>query len=113
MILMFYKVDSLYQKAKEAIAARDEHVAAFIGFSAALPQQYTKEWTQQCITWENDRSQTNPYELPEKNVSAAEVRLRLVKEESEGVEVNDAPCFHSNITPGMLIYQGLEFEDLQ
>jgi len=58
MILTFYKVDSLYRKAKDAIAARDEHVAAFIEFSAALPQQYTKEWTQQCITWENDRSQT-------------------------------------------------------
>jgi hypothetical protein len=106
-------VDSLYRKAKEAIAARAEHVAAFIEFSGALPQHYTKEWTAQCIAWEKDRSQLNPYELPEKNVTTAEVRLRLAKEESEGVEVRDGPSFHSVITPGMLIYQGLELEDLQ
>ena len=43
---------------------REEHVAAFIEFNAALPEESTKEWTKVCKRWEADRKQLNPFHIP-------------------------------------------------
>jgi hypothetical protein len=52
------------RKANEAISMREEHVAAFIEFDAALPEESTKEWTKLCKNWEADRTQLNPFHIP-------------------------------------------------
>jgi hypothetical protein len=52
------------KKANEAISMREEHVAAFIEFDAALPEESTKEWTKLCRDWEADRTQVNPFHIP-------------------------------------------------
>jgi hypothetical protein len=49
------------RKSLEAIKAREEHVAAFIEFDAALPTVLTTAWTKLCWRWEADRSQENPF----------------------------------------------------
>jgi hypothetical protein len=52
------------RKATEAISMREEHVAAFIEFDAALPEASTKEWTKLCKNWEGDRTELNPFHIP-------------------------------------------------
>lgn len=53
--------ETFVRKSEEAIAAREEHVEAFIEFSAALPEDLTRLWTTLCQRWESDRSQENPF----------------------------------------------------
>lgn len=46
-------------------------------------------------------------------VSEANVRLRLAEEDAKAIELGSREVVHENVLPSMLIYQGLEFEDLQ
>lgn len=46
-------------------------------------------------------------------VSDAKVRLRLAEEDARAIEMGSREVVHENVSPSMLIYQGLEFEDLQ
>jgi hypothetical protein len=52
-------------KSLEAIKAREEHVAAFLEFDAALPIVLTTAWTKLCWRWEADISQENPFSRPQ------------------------------------------------
>lgn len=45
-------------------------------------------------------------------VSDAKVRLRLAEEDARAIEMGTRDIVHENVSPSMLIYQGLEFEDL-
>jgi hypothetical protein len=56
------------RKSLEAIKAREEHVAAFLEFDAALPIVLTTAWTKLCWRWEMDRSQENPFSRPQRGI---------------------------------------------
>lgn len=45
-------------------------------------------------------------------VSDAKVHLRLAEEDARAIEMGSREVVHENVSPSMLIYQGLEFEDL-
>ena len=53
--------DTFIRKSEEAISARQEHVDAFMVFSAALPAESVLAWTKLCQKWEKDRTQQNPF----------------------------------------------------
>jgi len=117
------------RKCREAIEGRAEHVNAFIEFDAALPVASTESWTARCQAWERDRSQPNPFKKKQAGnqgcylvimltlrslvISDANIRLRLAQEDAAAIERGDKELVHENISPSMLIYQGLEFEDFQ
>jgi len=46
-------------------------------------------------------------------ISDANVRLQLAEEDAAAIEKGDKELVHENVSPSMLIYQGLEFEDFQ
>jgi hypothetical protein len=46
-------------------------------------------------------------------LSDANIRLRLAQEDAAAIEKGDRELVHESVSPSMLIYQGLEFEDLQ
>jgi hypothetical protein len=46
-------------------------------------------------------------------VSEAEVRLRLAQEDANDLADGNQHSLHEDVTPSMLIYQGLEIEELQ
>ncbi|KAF8873377.1 hypothetical protein BD779DRAFT_1477029 [Infundibulicybe gibba] len=93
---------SILQKAKEAVPLREEHVTAFKAFSAALPPDTITEWTHTMQQWESD---------PETSENA--VRLELAQEEAIAITSRKISIVHEDITPSLLISQGLELEDLQ
>ncbi|KAH9479046.1 hypothetical protein JR316_0007621 [Psilocybe cubensis] len=110
--------ETFVRKAKEAIAAREEHVEAFIEFDAALPVEATTEWTRLCQAWEQDPSQINPYVIPKAKgkgatVTERDVRLKLAAEDAASLARGDTVQLHDDISPSLLIYQGLQFEELQ
>ncbi|KAF9470197.1 hypothetical protein BDN70DRAFT_821646, partial [Pholiota conissans] len=102
------------RKAKEALAGREEHVAAFLEFDAALPAASTQKWTKLCQAWEKDRKNApNPFTVPKLHMSNKEVRLRLAQEDAEALAAGKTIMVQEDMSPSVLIYQGLEIEDLQ
>ncbi|KAF8875848.1 hypothetical protein BD779DRAFT_1475909 [Infundibulicybe gibba] len=100
---------SILRKAKEAVSLREEHVAAFKTFSAALPPDTIAEWTHTVQEWELDASMPNPFEPKYRNA----VRLELAQEEALAIASREISIVHEDITPSLLMSQGLELEDLQ
>ncbi|KAF8869244.1 hypothetical protein BD779DRAFT_1614570 [Infundibulicybe gibba] len=104
---------SILRKAKEAVSLREEHVAAFKAFSAALPPETTTEWTHTVQQWELDARMPNPFEPTVQKTSENAVRLELAQEEALAITSRKISVVHEDITPSLLISQGLELEDLQ
>ena len=46
-------------------------------------------------------------------VTDTEVRLQLAEEDANDLAIGRRLSIHDDVTPSMLIYQGLELEDLQ
>jgi hypothetical protein len=126
--------DTFIRKSEEAITSHQEHVDAFVEFSAALPAESVLDWTKLCQKWEKDRTKQNPF-MNLRNgmifffhyftstivltnpviiaVSEAEVRLRLAQEDADELAKGKQRSVHEDVSPSMLICQGLELEDLQ
>ncbi|KAM6491179.1 hypothetical protein JOM56_013418 [Amanita muscaria] len=100
---------SLLNRLTEAMKAQLEHTTAFQEFSSALGQDDVSLWTKAIQEWENDPSLPNPYEMKEKRISEAQVRLQLALQDA-GEDGNQT---HLEITPSMLISQGLQLEELR
>ncbi|KAM6497177.1 hypothetical protein JOM56_007650, partial [Amanita muscaria] len=101
----------LLAKFTEAMAAQVEHTVAFQEFSSALGDEDVSTWTKAIQEWERDpTSKSNPYELKEKRISEAQVRLQLAQQDASDDSDNR---IHFEITPSILISQGLELEELQ
>ncbi|KAF8176561.1 hypothetical protein BJ912DRAFT_1024344 [Pholiota molesta] len=115
------------RKTTEALAGREESVAAFLEFDAALSIKVndgldhsvapTDEWTALCLNWEVDRARNpNPFQVNEIGITVInekEVRLRLAQEDAAAISKGEFTAIHDAISPSLLIYQGLEIEDLQ
>ena len=46
-------------------------------------------------------------------LSDANICLQLAQEDTAAIEKGNRELVHESVSPSMLIYQGLEFEDLQ
>ncbi|KAF8888811.1 hypothetical protein BD779DRAFT_1611227 [Infundibulicybe gibba] len=104
---------SILRKAKEAVPLREEHVAGFKAFSAALPPDTVMEWTHAVRKWELDSKMPNPFKSAVHTVSGNAVKLELAREEALASTSKEIPIIHEDITPSLLISQGLELEDQQ
>jgi len=45
--------------------------------------------------------------------SDSEVRLRLAQDDARAIESGTRQVVHNHVAPGLFIYHGLEFEELQ
>jgi len=128
----FNQAESFIRKAKEAISQREEQVESFIEFDAALPIDVTVEWTKLCQAWEADPDQPNPFVIRKEGasfdfftsvfafhtfspavVTDSDVRLRLAREEADALARGNTMAIHQDISPSILIFQGIQLEDLQ
>ncbi|KAF9549373.1 hypothetical protein CPC08DRAFT_648216, partial [Agrocybe pediades] len=106
-------VDLFLRKSKEAVAAREEHVEAFIEFDSVLPEEDTTAWTAMCQAWEADCTKPNPYELPKgRKITENDVRLKLAEEDAAALRRGEAITVHKDISPSVLISLGLQLRDL-
>ncbi len=61
---LWFSVDTLCDRLKEAVKARTEHVEEFIGYEDALRVEHSESvdsWRQMVLLWETDRTQQNPF----------------------------------------------------
>ncbi|KAF8869347.1 hypothetical protein BD779DRAFT_1457769, partial [Infundibulicybe gibba] len=106
----------LLRKVKEAGAERGEHVADFLELSASVARDYPQQvaqWTADVQAWEQDRTRANPFASPTDKISENAVRLELAREEEQALALGQLTFFHDEISPSMLITQGIEIEDQQ
>ncbi|KAF8808503.1 hypothetical protein BYT27DRAFT_7255613 [Phlegmacium glaucopus] len=83
-------------------------------FDAALPAEVTEAWTRLCQAWEVDPRQPNPFVIQKGAVvTDSDVRLRLAREEADALARGNAMAIHQDISPSILIFQGIQLEDLQ
>ncbi|KAF8804990.1 hypothetical protein BYT27DRAFT_7258738, partial [Phlegmacium glaucopus] len=105
---------SFVRKVKEALSQREEQVESFIEFDAALPAEVTEAWTRLCQAWEVDPRQPNLFVIQKGAVvTDLDVRLRLAREEADALAWGNAMAIHQDISPSILIFQGIQLEDLQ
>ncbi|KAF9555789.1 hypothetical protein CPC08DRAFT_779954 [Agrocybe pediades] len=106
--------ETFLRRAKDALEGRQEHLEAFIEFDAAIPPEDATVWTRMCQAWEKDPKQVNPFVLNRKvGVSDSDVRLRLAQEESDALARGEAVTVHGDVSPSVLVSQGLHLEDQQ
>jgi hypothetical protein len=129
LIVIIFLAVTFLRRVKEAVPARDEHLLAFEEFNAALPAASTKEWTACIEAWELDNTKPNPfhaklasqlfvrisycYSLFGTAISEHRVRLQLAEEDKAELASGRSIVIHNNVTPGMLVTQGIELETQQ
>ncbi|KAH7918799.1 hypothetical protein BV22DRAFT_1199825 [Leucogyrophana mollusca] len=104
---------SLFRKYNEAKTESLRHQSALDELEAALPQDSLAQWRFEVEAWENDRSQTNPYETKVQTITQAAVRLQLAQDESEELREGNNPSMHMDVSPSMLVSSGIDLEDQQ
>lgn len=101
------------RKVKEAVPAWDEYLLAFEEFNVALPVASTKEWTTCIEAWELDNTKPNPFHAKLATILEYRVRLQLAEEDKAELASGRSIVIHNNITPGMLVTQGIKLETQQ
>lgn len=140
MLYSFYLGSLLIRRIRVAVAGRDDHVVDFYQFTDSLPATSVLGWTDEVEQWEKDNTRTNPFVPMTKsklafgsaslsrssltismalfhadNFSALEVtqhgvRLALAQEDEANLAQDNVSMVHEEISPGVLVAQGLELE---
>ncbi|KAG5633865.1 hypothetical protein H0H81_004693, partial [Sphagnurus paluster] len=90
---------------------REELVLAFEAFDAALPTEDTKTWTDLIQMWEKGGTKFNLFATKFKSITENAVRLKLACEEQVQLTENLTHTLHKDVSPTLMIAQGLELED--
>ncbi|KAF8869040.1 hypothetical protein BD779DRAFT_1458501 [Infundibulicybe gibba] len=69
------------------------------------------EWEDQIQAWELDKSKPCPYELPQNEVTLADVKQQLAEEEHQKVENGEGST--AELSPSGFVILGLEIEEYQ
>ncbi|KAF8867839.1 hypothetical protein BD779DRAFT_1463482 [Infundibulicybe gibba] len=107
---------TLLRKVKEAGEERAGLVIDFLELSASIAKEYPQQvmqWTADMQAWEQDPTKTNPFTSPIDKISENAVRLELAREEELAMTLGQLTFFHDEISPSMLLTQGIEIEDQQ
>ncbi|KAG2108890.1 uncharacterized protein F5147DRAFT_745615 [Suillus discolor] len=92
---------SLRKKLIIAVKERDRQQAAFQEFNLAVGTSYQNQWTAMVKSWEEDKTQPNPFTTRERGISEADVRAHFAE-------------FHRhNMSPSVFVTWGLSLEDCQ
>ncbi|KAF6755232.1 hypothetical protein DFP72DRAFT_1067940 [Ephemerocybe angulata] len=97
-------------RSTEAINKRLELVSAFLTFTKALPSSSLEEWT----AAPKGSNVLNPFE--NSGVTALKetsVRLQLAEEDKQVIARGDEDVVHVDVSPSMMIWQGIEIEEQQ
>ncbi|KAF8221954.1 hypothetical protein L208DRAFT_641092 [Tricholoma matsutake] len=113
LIIIIFLAVMFLRKVKEAVPAWDEYLLAFEEFNVALPVASTKEWTTCVEAWELDNTKPNPFHAKLATISEYRVRLQLAEEDKAELASGQSIVIHNNITPGMLVTQGIKLETQQ
>ncbi|KAH7919139.1 hypothetical protein BV22DRAFT_1134058 [Leucogyrophana mollusca] len=104
---------TMLRKSNEALKESASQRLALQELEAALPEQDVKAWRIEVEAWENDQSQPNPYETKVETITQAAVRLQLAKDEAQELQEGRNPSVHVDVSPSVLIANGLDLEDQQ
>ncbi|KAI9069929.1 hypothetical protein FKP32DRAFT_1537310, partial [Trametes sanguinea] len=106
--------DDLLRLLLEAIPASAQHQADFKAFDLRLRAQRPQdvaEWEAMLEAWEKDHKKANPYLLPQRAITRAEVRLRhLEKENRVGAHTSGEA---NEVGPSSFVVLGLEIIQAQ
>ncbi|KZP24407.1 hypothetical protein FIBSPDRAFT_1011668, partial [Athelia psychrophila] len=103
----------IVRRVRIAVPGRDDHVADFYAFVRSLPAKSILEWRDWVERWEKAPDGPNPFVPTTKKVTQYGVRLALAEEDAARITADEVSSVHDEITPGLLIAQGLELESQQ
>ncbi|KAI0750098.1 hypothetical protein C8Q80DRAFT_1219017 [Daedaleopsis nitida] len=104
---------SLLTRIKKAVPERNAQVIAFQQYHAVLPADATSRWKLMVETWENNRSQSNPYLVKRPAITQAAIKRQLAEEDAEAHKAGTAVVLHDRFTASNMIVAGMELEDAQ
>ncbi|KAG2099572.1 uncharacterized protein F5147DRAFT_747267 [Suillus discolor] len=103
-------------KKVEALPERANQQAALDDLEEGLKDEYgdvLNQWRSQVEAWEDDQSQSNPFERNTDVVMLASVWLALTKEEEIDIRSGACLALHEDCSPSVLISSGLELKEQQ
>ncbi|KAG0698532.1 hypothetical protein DFH29DRAFT_983865 [Suillus ampliporus] len=100
-----WKLDAIEQKA--------EHQQELIELESCLEVQDISQWRIEVEAWEQDHSQTNPFQVRVASETQAAVRLELARIEAAELESGTNISLHADVSPSILISSGIDLEDQQ
>ncbi|KAF9047244.1 hypothetical protein BJ165DRAFT_1344669 [Panaeolus papilionaceus] len=107
--------DTYRRKYKAAVVHRNIQVEAHKGLTEALDKTMVKSWELLCELWEKDsnhpKTAENPFEYEDLELSEAETRRDLLKEEEKRL-AEGGQVLHET-SPASFIIMGLDIEDTQ
>ncbi|PPQ76759.1 hypothetical protein CVT24_012280 [Panaeolus cyanescens] len=107
---------TLARRFRAAVANRNIQVEAHRGLTAGIASNLIEKWTKICKKWEETpypKEVENPYESDEIEITEAEVRKELAKEEEARSKLPGAEGPLNKIGPTVFVGMGLDIEDTQ
>ncbi|KAF8236797.1 hypothetical protein L208DRAFT_1524179, partial [Tricholoma matsutake] len=101
LIMIIFLAVTFLHKVKEVVPAWDEHLLAFKEFNAALPAAIVHLYFLLLLTFWYTA------------ILEHQVWLQLAEEDKSELASGQSIVVHNNITPGMLVTQGIELETQQ
>ncbi|KAG6809667.1 hypothetical protein H0H92_015232, partial [Tricholoma furcatifolium] len=101
---------TLFRKARAAASEMTDHTIVHLEFSATLPKESVRKWTEEVETWEKDPTKPNPYDNQVDVPTQAAVRRRMAEEDAVQIASGKDVALDVNMTPSVLISIGLDLE---
>ncbi|KAG1869682.1 hypothetical protein C8R48DRAFT_746879 [Suillus tomentosus] len=102
---------SLRKKLLLALKENRRQREMFAEFDAAIDAPQRDEWLAMILAWESDKAQSNPYLVPNTNLTEAQMRAAMAEEEKDAI-VSGRVLPHET-SPSAFIHLGFSIEDTQ
>ncbi|KAG2118601.1 hypothetical protein DEU56DRAFT_761146 [Suillus clintonianus] len=103
----------LARKLVDAIEQKAKHQRELIELESCLKAQDISQWRIEVEAWEQDHSQTNPFQVCVAPETHAAVQLELARIEAAELESGTNISLHADVSPSILISSGIDLEDQQ
>ncbi|KIK33966.1 hypothetical protein CY34DRAFT_98770, partial [Suillus luteus UH-Slu-Lm8-n1] len=104
---------TLLRKLKEAATAARAHREELAELEGAIDASTLALWRVDVEAWEEDNTKPNPFESRVVPMTQAMVRLQFAERERRDLQDGIDSSLHAEISPSVLIANGLELEDQQ
>ncbi|KAG1853639.1 hypothetical protein F4604DRAFT_1883371 [Suillus subluteus] len=101
------------RKLAHTIEQKAEHQRELIELESCLQVEDTSQWRNEVEAWEQDRSQTNPFQVRVTPETQATVQLELACIEATELESGTNISLHTDVSPSVLISSGIDLEEQQ
>ncbi|GJF00658.1 hypothetical protein PsYK624_169540 [Phanerochaete sordida] len=103
--------DSLHKKHHQAVKNAAEYEQAHVDFAARLEPENVDAWTAMVVVYENDPTQPDPYFCPLKDLTEADIKLKLAEEDLVAAQQGNL-ALHE-VSPSSMLVELLKIEDKQ